>query len=65
MMTLYVINLSSNGKGAYEVHRYGCPQFPNTFFEIGLYDTCFQAVETAKEMHPTATCCPACSFGLT
>jgi len=61
MMTLYVINLLSNGKGDYEVHRYGCPLFPNNFYEIGLYDNCFKAIEIAKEKHPTATCCTTCS----
>jgi hypothetical protein len=60
-MTLYVINLISNDRGNHEVHRYGCPVFPNNFFEIGLHETCCQAVERAMEIHPTATCCASCN----
>jgi len=60
-MTLFVINLISNDHGDHEVHQYGCPLFPNNFYEIGMHDTCCQAVKAAKDTHATAKCCTSCN----
>ena len=63
MTTLYVINLLSNSNGFHIVHKYGCADFPDNFYEIGLYESCTAAVKTVKEILPNATCCPACITG--
>lgn len=63
MTTLYVINLLSNAKGFNTVHKYGCIDFPDNFYELGLYDSCKMAVHTAKAILPNARCCPSCISG--
>lgn len=63
MTTLYVINLLSNADGYHIVHKYGCPDFPDNFYEIGLYESCKNAVKVARKTLPNATCCPTCSIG--
>jgi len=63
MTTLYVINLLPNAKGLNIVHRYGCTEFPDNFYEIGLYSTCKKAVHSARQLLPNATCCPTCITG--
>jgi len=63
MSTLYVINLLSNSSGHHTVHKYGCPKFPDNFYELGLYDSCASAVLNARDIHPDSTCCPICISG--
>jgi len=63
MSTLYVINLFSNSNGHHTVHKYGCPLFPDNYFELGLYETCTDAVKSAKDIHADAKCCPKCIAG--
>lgn len=59
-MNLYVVNMLSDKNGSHAIHKYGCPEFPNIFFEVGMYNSTQDAVRFTTEMLKNVHCCRKC-----
>ena len=68
MMKKYYVNIDSTGNPNYnhEVHAEDCIWLPSAKnrIDLGCFNSCFDAVEKAKEyfadIDGCATCCPLC-----
>ena len=62
-MARYYVNKNAQNNGDHEVHKSGCPFFPNpdNALYLGVFETCGPAKAEAKKIYPTADGCYYCS----
>lgn len=62
-MEEYFVNKNAQPNGDHEVHSKRCFYLPieNNRISLGFFSSCYQAVQKAKEIFPTADGCYSCS----
>lgn len=59
-MNLYVVNMLSDRQESHAIHTYGCGDFPNIFFEVGMFNSPKEAIDSTEKMFKKAHCCNKC-----
>lgn len=65
-MAKYCVNKNTDVQGDHEVHKYGCPWYPDAQnrIDLGECHTCHEAVRKAKKHYDNVNghkyCCPSC-----
>lgn len=59
-MDYYYVNTNSLNNGDHEVHKVGCIYFSKNSLPLGIFSTCFDAINAAKSHYSKSNGCAIC-----